>query len=119
VAVLSKDSYARRRNVRHIAGRDVIFDQYGYLQNPFTWSEEVARHLAREAGIENLSDRHWRVLRFVRSYYLEEGKEPVNHKIKLGTGMSIKEILELFPEGINRGVKRLAGLPRPKGCAAS
>jgi tRNA 2-thiouridine synthesizing protein E len=118
MVVLSKDSYARRRNVRHIAGREIIFDQYGYIQNPFMWSEDVARHLAREAGIENLTEHHWRVLRFVRNYYLEEGKEPVNHKVKLGTDMSIKEIMELFPEGIARGVKRLAGLPKPTGCAA-
>ena len=116
--VLSKDSYSLRRKVKQIAGRQVIFDQYGYMQNPFMWSEEVARFLAREAGIGNLTEEHWCVLRFVREYYLEEGKEPMNHKIKLGTGMSMKRIVELFPEGIARGVKRLAGLPRPKGCAA-
>ena len=116
--VLSKDSSARRRVVKRIAGRDIIFDNDGYIQNPFTWSEAVARFLAREAGIEALGEAHWRVLLFVRNYYLEEGKEPMNHKIKLGTGMTIKEIEALFPEGINRGVKRLAGLPKPKGCAA-
>ena len=116
--VLSRDSSAWRRNVRRIAGREIIFDRDGYIQNPFMWSEEVARTLAREEGLEALSEAHWRVLRFVRNYYLEEGKEPMNHRIKLGTGMSIKEIERLFPEGINRGVKRLAGLPKPKGCAA-
>ncbi len=116
--VLSKDSSARHRVVRHIAGREIIFDKDGYLQNPFTWSEEVARVLARDAGLETLNEMHWRVLWFVRNYYLEEGKEPMNHRIKLGTGLGMKEIEKLFPEGIARGVKRLAGLPKPKGCAA-
>ena len=116
--VLKKDSSARRRVVRHIAGKEIIFDDDGYIQNPFMWSEEIARFLAHEIGLENLEEEHWRVLRFVRNYYLAEGKEPLNHKIKLGTGMPIKEIEKLFPGGINRGVKRLAGLPKPKGCAA-
>ena len=110
---------AWRRIVKRIAGQDVIFDQDGYLQNPFMWSEDVARFLAHEAGLKTLSDAHWRVLRFVRTYYLEEGKEPINHRIKLGTGMTIKDIETLFPDGIARGVKRLAGLPKGRGCGAS
>ncbi len=110
-------SSAQNRIVKRIAGREIIFDKDGYIQNPFMWSEDVALFLASEAGLGVLSEAHWRVIRFVRNYYLEEGKEPVNHRIKLGTGMSIKEIEILFGDGIARGVKRLAGLPKPKGCA--
>lgn len=107
----------RRRIVRHIAGIEIITDMDGYLQNPFMWSEEVARILAHEAGIEELSKNQWCVLRFIRKYYLEEGKEPMNHKIKSGTGMNLQEIVSLFPGGISRA-RRLAGLPKPKGCGA-
>jgi tRNA 2-thiouridine synthesizing protein E len=65
-----------------------------------------------------LSDKHWQVLRFIRQYYIEQGKAPLNHKIKLGTGMSLMEIEALFPGGITRGALRFAGLPKSKGCAA-
>ena len=115
---MSLDNAARSSIVKHIGSQDIIFDHDGYIQNPFMWSEEVARFLANEVGLKTLSEAHWRVLRFVRDYYLEEGKEPMNHKIKLGTGMTIREIENLFPEGIARGVKRLAGLPKGKGCGA-
>ncbi|BBO80732.1 sulfurtransferase TusE [Desulfosarcina ovata subsp. sediminis] len=114
--VLSINSSGPKRIVKRIDGRDIVFDRDGYLLDPLMWSEAVALFLAREAGLETLSEAHWRVLRFVRSYYLEEGKEPINHRIKLGTGMSIQEIQALFPDGMARGVKRLAGLPKPKGC---
>ncbi len=114
--VLSVKRSAPQRVVKHIDGRDIAFDREGYILNPLEWSDAVAQLLAAEAGLETLSEAHWRVLRFVRGYYLEEGKEPINHRIKLGTGMSIQEVLSLFPDGMSRGVKRLAGLPKPKGC---
>ena len=115
---LSEKSSSQRRIMRKIAGKEIITDMDGFIQNPSMWSAEVARVMAREIGIESLNEKQWRVLRFIRNYYLKEGKEPMNHKIKLGTSMSIKEIESLFPGGIARGARRLAGLPKPRGCAA-
>ena len=114
--VLSTSSNGPTHVAKTIDGREIFFDREGYILNPLEWTEAVALFLAREAGLDTLSDAHWRVLRFVREYYLQEGKEPINHRLKLGTGMNIKEIEALFPDGISRGMKRLAGLPRPKGC---
>jgi TusE/DsrC/DsvC family sulfur relay protein len=108
----------QRRVVRRIGGREIITDSDGFIQNPSLWTEEVAAVLAREAGIEALSEKQWRVLRFIRKYYTEQGKAPLNHKIKLGTGLSLVEIENLFPGGIARGARRLAGLPKSTGCAA-
>jgi sulfur relay (sulfurtransferase) DsrC/TusE family protein len=42
----------------------------------------------------------------------------LNHKIRLGTGLSLLEIESLFPGGIAHGARRLAGMPKRKGCAA-
>ncbi|MCF8108366.1 MAG: TusE/DsrC/DsvC family sulfur relay protein [Desulfohalobiaceae bacterium] len=108
----------QRRNIRQVKGREIVTDMDGFLQNPSMWSEEVAVVLAREVGIECLSEEQWRVLRFIRTYYLEQGKAPLNHKIKQGTGLSLKEIESLFPGGFTKGARRLAGLPKAKGCAA-
>ncbi len=108
----------QRRIVRQVNGRDIVTDMDGYLQNPSMWSEDVAEALAREAGIECLSEEQRRVLRFIRAYYLEQGKAPLNHKIKQGTGLSLREIESLFPGGFTKGARRLAGLPKAKGCAA-
>ncbi len=113
--VVVNKNYEKRRIVKQIAGKEVITDEDGFVQNLSMWSEEVARVLAKEVGIDTLSDEQWRVLKFIRAYYLEQGKDPMNHKIKQGTGMDVKKIQHLFPGGISRA-KRLAGLPRPKGC---
>ncbi len=114
----SSDTGGQRRNVRRIDGREIITDREGFIQNPSLWTEKVAAVLAREVGIEVLSEKQWHVLRFIRKYYTEQGKAPLNHKIKLGTGLSLLEIEALFPGGIARGAGRLAGLPKSKGCAA-
>jgi tRNA 2-thiouridine synthesizing protein E len=108
----------QRRNIKYINGLEIIIDGDGFMQNPSLWSEEVARFLALEAGIETLNDQQWQVLRFIRAYYTEQGKEPMNHKIKLGVGLSLMEIEALFPGGIAKGARRLAGLPKARGCAA-
>jgi TusE/DsrC/DsvC family sulfur relay protein len=114
----SADSDGSRRTVFSIGGREIFINRDGFIQNPTLWTEELAVLLAREAGIEALSDKQWRVLRFIRQYYIEQGKAPMNHRIRTGTGLSLTEIKELFPGGISRGALRLAGLPKPTGCGA-
>ena len=84
--------------------------------NPSQWSEEALDLLAKEAGVEAVSEKQRTVIRFLRKYYLEQGKAPLNHHIKAGTGMALAEIEALFPGGIKYGARRLAGLPNPKGC---
>ena len=104
------------RQARVIAGREIYFDWEGFFWDTAEWSEEVAEILARESGIEVLTEAHWKVLRFFREYYAYHGRAPMNRHLKAGTGMSLREIEGLFPEGIRLGARRLAGLPNPKSC---
>ena len=102
--------------VRKIAGIEIVFDGEGFIMNPSLWSEEVFKVLAKEAGVEELSETQMMVIRFLRKYYQEQGKAPLNHHIKVGTNLSLLELEALFPGGIKYGALRLAGLPNPKGC---
>jgi tRNA 2-thiouridine synthesizing protein E len=102
--------------VRSIAGREVVFDSEGFLADSLQWTEEVARVLAQESGLEVLTDTHWQVIRFLREYYLQNGRAPLNRQLKAGLGMSLMEIESLFPGGLKLGARRLAGLPNPKTC---
>lgn len=102
--------------VRNIAGIEVVFDGEGFFMSPSHWSEEAFRLLAKEAGVEDLSEKQWMVIGFLRKYYQEQGKSPLNHHIKVGTNMSLTELEVLFPGGIKYGARRLAGLPNPKAC---
>jgi len=43
-------------------------DDEGYLVEPESWTEDIARQIAAEEKIE-LNDEHWVVIRFMRDYY--------------------------------------------------
>jgi tRNA 2-thiouridine synthesizing protein E len=105
--------------VRSLAGREIVFDSEGFLSDFRQWTEEVAQTLAQESGLKALTDTHWQVIRFLREYYLQNGRAPLHRELKKGTGMSLLEIESLFPGGIKQGARRLAGLPNPKTCGQS
>lgn len=105
-----------REHYRTVAGRRILFDGEGFLWQVEDWSEEVAEELAAEAGMLELSETQWRVICFLRDFYLEYGRSPLNRKIVEGVGMSLLELERLFPAGIKYGARRLAGLPNPKKC---
>jgi dissimilatory sulfite reductase related protein len=102
---------------RILGGKEVLVDKEGFLWHPEDWTDDVAMALARESGIEQLGDAQWRVIRFLRDYFFYHGRAPLNRDLKAGLGMSLLELEGLFPEGIRRGARRLAGLPNPKTCS--
>jgi tRNA 2-thiouridine synthesizing protein E len=106
----------RDRHLRTVAGRDIYFDWEDFLWSPDDWDEEVAAALARESGLGQLDDTHWRVLRFMREFYAYHARAPLNKDLKRGTGLSLMELERLFPQGIRLGARRIAGLPNPKSC---
>jgi dissimilatory sulfite reductase related protein len=106
----------RSRELRHVAGRTVYFDSEGFFWEPNDWTTAAASELARESGIVELDETQWRVIRFLRDYYLYHGRTPMNRELKAGTGLSLVELERSFPDGIKFGARRLAGLPNPKTC---
>lgn len=101
---------------RTIAGRKILFDKEDFLWHVEDWTEEVAEALASECGIEKLSDRQWQVIRFLRDYFSYHGRAPLIRDLKTGLGISLMELEGLFPGGMRRGARRVAGLPNPRSC---
>ena len=99
------------------AGKTIELDADEHLANLSDWSEDVAKAIAEEVGIFELTEDHWKVIEYVKDYYQTYGIGPPVVKIGKRTGLSAKEICELFPCGTVKGAYRLAGLPRPPGCA--
>ena len=91
-------------------------DNDGFLKEMINWSHEMAEELAERNDLGPLTDEHWRIIDFVRKYYVENGEGPPVVKIGKDLGMKPSEICTLFPCGAARGAFRLAGLPRPAGC---
>jgi tRNA 2-thiouridine synthesizing protein E len=98
------------------AGRSFEVDEDGFLQNPEQWDEQVAVAFAATEEIEELTEEHWKIVRYIREYYLEYGVAPMIRKLCKDTGCKLKVIYELFPSGPAKGACKIAGLPKPTGC---
>jgi len=97
--------------------KTVELNEEGFLVHPEIWDRNVAQFLAKDQeGIDVLSDEHWRVIDFIRQYYLENNNAPMVRSLCKATQQSLRRIYELFPSGPAKGACKLAGLPKPDGC---
>ena len=94
----------------------VDVDAEGFLADPTQWSEELAEEIARGNGIPELTDRHWLVVRFMRERYLTTGSAPSIRALGKESGVSVKELYQLFPKGPAKLAAKIGGIPKPKGC---
>ena len=99
-----------------IAEASVDVDGEGFLTNPDQWNERIADEIARESGIPELTDRHWLVVRFMRERYLATGTSPSIRSLGKESGVSIKELYQLFPKGPAKLAAKIGGIPKPRGC---
>ena len=99
-----------------LEGTPVDLDAEGFFLKPEQWTPEMAAGIARANGIERLTDRHWLVLDFMRSAYLETGSAPTIRTLGKASGVPIKELYGLFPKGPAKLAAKIAGIPKPRGC---
>lgn len=102
--------------VLKIENREFLVDDQGFLRTPEIWDAEVARLFATSQGIEALDENHWKVIHLIRSYYQKHGIAPMIRYLCKSTGLLLRDIYELFPEGPAQGACKIAGLPKPEGC---
>jgi tRNA 2-thiouridine synthesizing protein E len=91
-------------------------DEDGFIQEPERWNKDVALALAKTEGVEELTDDHWKLVNYLREYYLEFGIAPMIRKLCKATGFKLNKVYELFPSGPAKGACKVAGLPKPTGC---
>jgi len=99
-----------------LANQTIEVDAEGFLQKPEQWSEELGIEIAREVGIEPLTDKHWQVIRFMRDRYLKTGTAPTIRTLGRESGVTTKELYQLFPKGPAKLAARIGGIPKPHGC---
>ncbi len=105
-----------------VGGRKIETDTEGYLLDREAWSEDFARALAAQEGLE-LTPAHWEVIHFLRDYYFRHGVQAqVRVMIKHFTRVwgpargSNHHLHDMFPRGgPQKQGNRLAGLLRTKG----
>jgi len=99
-----------------IAGVDVALNDEGFLEQPDQWTEDMAVEIARREGIDPLTPRHWQVIHFMRDEYHAKGTGPSVRALGKTSGVSIKELYQLFPKGPAKLAAKIAGIPKPCGC---
>jgi tRNA 2-thiouridine synthesizing protein E len=93
-----------------IAGREVHVDDEGFMTEYDEWNEELAKQLATNIGIE-LSDDHWKAIRFLRDDYASQGETATLRRVSTMGGVSTKDLFALFPK---KPAKKMAY--KPAGC---
>ena len=91
-------------------------DEDGFMEDPDVWNEEVAVALATTEGVDDMTEEHWKLVNYLRDYYLKFGIAPMIRKLCKETGFPLKKVYELFPSGPAKGACKVAGLAKPTGC---
>ncbi len=94
-------------------------DPEGNLHGLPRWTRELARQRAREEGLGELSEMHWRVIHTLRGLYRKNGPaRSAREVIRVLEKDFLEEggrryLYELFPKGPVSQGSRLAGVPPP------
>lgn len=100
----------------NFSGRLVEVDQEGFLTSPDQWDEELAAVLAEKAGVDDLTDEHWRAIRFVRDDAEAQGQSPTLRRMQQAGGFDIKQLFVLFPGKPAKKLAYIAGRSKPTAC---
>ena len=94
-------------------------DPEGHLYELQGWSREIAKRLARDDGLDELSEMQWRVIYTLRGLYRKNGRAENARQVTRILEKDFREeggrryLYTLFPKGpVSKG-SRLAGIPAP------
>jgi len=99
-----------------LKGKSYETDDAGFLLDFRAWNEAFAEGMAADVGIKGkLTERHWQVIRFIRSTVEEHRQCPLVYVTCRANGLRLRELQQLFPAGYLRGACRLAGVTYKEG----
>ena len=103
-----------------VGGQTVETDANGYLANIEDWSEDVAKAIAEQEGVE-LTEKHWDLINYLRDEYINNGGNQPNTRnivkamsAKWNEKVGQKDVYELFPKDPSKQGGRIAGLPESR-----
>ncbi|HSB06723.1 MAG TPA: TusE/DsrC/DsvC family sulfur relay protein [Thermodesulfobacteriota bacterium] len=99
-----------------LGGTEIEVDEDGFIQEPEKWNKALAEDIAKTENAYPLNENHWKVVDYLRDYYVKFGVAPPIRMVVKKTGIDLKQIYELFPSGPAKGACKVAGLPKPTGC---
>jgi TusE/DsrC/DsvC family sulfur relay protein len=98
-----------------IDGHVIHVNDEGFMTDPAEWTEPLAKSLAAQIDID-LTDEHWKAIRFLRDDFAKEGETATLRRISTIGGIPTKTLFQLFPQKPAKKLAYVAGLPKPHGC---
>ena len=98
-----------------LGGIEVEADEDGFMQEPDKWNKAVAEDIAKTESAYPMGEDHWKIVNYLRDYYVKFGMAPPIRMVVKQTGIDLKHIYEFFPSP-PKGACKVAGLPKPTGC---
>jgi tRNA 2-thiouridine synthesizing protein E len=99
-----------------LGGKEIEIDEDGFIQEPDKWDNTVAEDIAKVEQAYPMGEDHWKLVNYLRDYYLKYEIAPPIRMLVKQTGIDLKKIYQLFPGGPAKGACKVAGLPKPTGC---
>lgn len=87
------------------------FDADGFLMDSNGWDRALAREIARQLGINGLTEAHWSVVCYLRVHWLTKGELPWETHICRDLGLDRSCLCRLFGGPLRAW--KVAGLPNP------
>ncbi len=108
-------------DINHIINEEALqhLDPEGNMYDLDHWSPLTVKEMAKEEGIEELTEAHWHVIYALRNYYRENGRATsARELLRMLEEDFVDEggrrfLYELFPKGPVSQGSRLAGIPLP------
>ncbi|NOX87292.1 MAG: TusE/DsrC/DsvC family sulfur relay protein [Chlorobi bacterium] len=97
-----------------IAGVNIEVNEEGYMIDSGQWTEEVAKEIAKEEGIE-LTDEHFKVLEYIRNK-VASGETLTIRGINKSGVVDAKTFYKLFPGAPLKKATKIAGVRKPESC---
>jgi tRNA 2-thiouridine synthesizing protein E len=101
-------------------GNEIETTPNGYLVDINDWSEDLAKQIAVEEGVE-LTDKHWDLINYLRDEFMNKGGKNPNTRTMIkdmgklwGEKIGSKDLYELFPKDPSKQGGRISGLPESK-----
>ncbi len=108
-------------DINHIINEEALqhLDPEGNRYDLDHWSPLTVKEMAKEEGIEELTEAHWHVIYALRNYYRENGRATSARELLHMLEEDFVDeggrrfLYELFPKGPVSQGSRLAGIPLP------
>jgi tRNA 2-thiouridine synthesizing protein E len=97
--------------------QEFLVDDEGFLSDSNSWDPVWVEMIRESEDIDEITEDHQEIMRLLRAYHKERGHPPRVRDMTEVTGFKLKYIYELFPSGPGKGACKMAGLPKPEGCA--